>query len=177
MSEAPAGASNDEKCLTCNLPLDLPRPALVVEAPSVYHTRGLLVHSSESDEVIIPHLDPGIVPGVLRSSPSLVSIINRTSHYNRSTSELSQSTGKLRCHCRVHDSIATLVVMLFSRVPRGRWLSKEMRSVIALHHRELSTTEAHSHVISHTLSDGATIINREPCREVKCPLSGYLCCK
>ncbi|KAF3532129.1 hypothetical protein DY000_02038836 [Brassica cretica] len=44
-------------------------------------------------------------------------------------------------------------------------LSKEMRSVIALHHCELSTTEAHSHVISHTLSDGATIINREPCRE------------
>ena len=29
----------------------------------------------------------------------------------------------------------------------------------------------------HTLSDGATIINREPCREVKCPLSSYLCCK
>ncbi|KAF2534824.1 hypothetical protein F2Q70_00033511 [Brassica cretica] len=56
-------------------------------------------------------------------------------------------------------------------------MSKEMRSVIALHHRELSTTEAHSHVISHTLSDGATIINREPCREVKCSLSGYLCCK
>ena len=56
-------------------------------------------------------------------------------------------------------------------------MSKEMRSVIALHHRELSTTEAHSHVISHTLSDGATIINREPCREVKCSLSDYLCCK
>ncbi|WZZ44405.1 hypothetical protein YC2023_040664 [Brassica napus] len=56
-------------------------------------------------------------------------------------------------------------------------MSKEMRSVIALHHRELSTTEAHSHVIIHTLSDGATIINREPCREVKCSLSGYLCCK
>ncbi|WZY72952.1 hypothetical protein YC2023_005192 [Brassica napus] len=52
-----------------------------------------------------------------------------------------------------------------------------MRSVIALHHRELSTTEAHSHVISHNLSDGATIINREPCREVKCSLSSYLCCK
>ena len=56
-------------------------------------------------------------------------------------------------------------------------LSKEMRSVIALHHCELSTTEAHSHVISHNLSDGATIINREPCREVKCSLSSYLCCK
>ena len=109
----------------------------------------------------------------MRSSPSLVSIINCTSHHNRSTSELSQSTGKLRCHCGVHDSIATLVVVLFSRVPRGRWLSKEMRSVIALHHRELRTTEAHRHVISHTLSDGATIINRE----VMCSLSSYLCCK
>ncbi|KAG2248253.1 hypothetical protein Bca52824_087881 [Brassica carinata] len=61
---------------------------------------------------------------MLRSSPSLVSIFNRSSHYNRSTSELSQSTGKLRCHCGVHDSIATLVVMLFSRVPRGRCCPK-----------------------------------------------------
>uniref|UniRef100_M4E6I7 TF-B3 domain-containing protein n=1 Tax=Brassica campestris TaxID=3711 RepID=M4E6I7_BRACM len=53
-----------------------------------------------------------------------VSIINRSSHYNRSTSELSQSTEKLRCNCGVHDSIATLVVVLFSRVPKEKCCPK-----------------------------------------------------
>ena len=60
---------------------------------------------------------------------------------------------------------------------KRKMLSKEMWSVISLHHRELSTTEAHSHVISHTLSHRTTIINRELRREVKCSLSSYLCCK
>ncbi|WZZ08910.1 hypothetical protein YC2023_094831 [Brassica napus] len=154
MSEAPAGASNDEKCLTCNLPLDLPRPALVVETPSVYHTRGLGALLREYPDATDSEERGKKTP----KRPVKISPCKFAHQYRRLTqlnhfvslAKLSQSTGKLRCHCGVHDSIATLVVVLFSRVPRGRWLSKEMRSVIALHHRELRTTEAHRHVISHT---------------------------
>ncbi|KAG5394096.1 hypothetical protein IGI04_024059 [Brassica rapa subsp. trilocularis] len=45
-------------------------------------------------------------------------------------------------------------------------LSKEMMSLLG-----------YDGAISHTLSDRTTIINREPCCEVKCSLSSYLCCK
>ena len=120
------------------------------------------------DVVTVP-----IYRGVLRSSPSLclnhqplfslqsldVGVI--TVHWKAALSLRSPWFYRHSC-CRVVQSCA-----------KRKVLSKEMWSVIALHHRELSKTEAHSHVISYNLSDGATIINRE----VMCSLSSYLCCK
>ncbi|WZZ79050.1 hypothetical protein YC2023_099622 [Brassica napus] len=64
MSEVPAGASNDEKCLTCNVPRNLPRPGLVVEAPSVYHTRVLAGPSSLG--FLAPAIRIGLLPLALR---------------------------------------------------------------------------------------------------------------
>ncbi|KAH0923090.1 LOW QUALITY PROTEIN: hypothetical protein HID58_023108, partial [Brassica napus] len=113
--------------------------------------------------------------GVLRSSPSLVSIINRLFSLQSLDAGVITVHRKAVMSLRSPCSIATLVVVLFSRVPRGRCCPK--RCDLSFLFTTLSTTEAHSHVISHPLSDRTTIINREPCREVKCSLSSYLCCK